>query len=114
MGRKRNGGDPEPVKIGHNSNLNDQEKVKLSGYISELERVNAQAEEISSERSEILKAAKGAGFDTKALRHVIKMRAMEKSKRDEFDNAVDAYRHAMGDFITTPLGASMQPQPAAH
>ena len=114
MGRKRNGGDPDPVKIGHNSNLRDDEKVKLSGYISELERVNDRAKEINSERSEILKAANQDGFDTKALRHVVKLRSMEKSKRDEFDNAVDAYRQAMGDFITTPLGAAMQPQAPAH
>lgn len=112
MGRPRKA-DAAP-SIGHNSNLTDEQKKKLSGIISEVERVNAEAKEISSERSEILKAAKEIGFDTKAIRHIVKLRAMEKNKRDEFDNAVDAYRHAMGDFITTPLGQAMQPQAAAH
>lgn len=110
---KKNGADDTP-KIGHNSNLTNDQKIKLSGFIAEIEHINAEAKQLSSDRSEILKAAKEDGFDTKALRHVIKLRAMEKSKRDDFDNSVDAYRHAMGDFITTPLGQAMQPGAAAN
>ena len=107
--------EPE-AKIGHNANLNSDEKIKLSGFISEIERLNAEAKVISGDRSEIYKAAKEDGFDTKALRHVIKLRSRERYERDEFENAVDAYCEAMGDFITTPLGQAMQPQDgtAAH
>lgn len=114
MGRRKNSGADEGAKIGHNSNLNSDEKIKLSGYISEIERVDAEVRELTSERGTIYKSAKEAGFDTKALKHVIKMRRMEKTKRDEFEAAVDAYQHAMGDFITTPLGqAGMPVQPQA-
>lgn len=35
---------------------------------------------------------------------------MARSKRDEFENAVDACRLALGDFVSTPLGQAMQPQ----
>jgi hypothetical protein len=46
---------------------------------------------------------------------VIQLRRMEKTKRDELDAAVDAYMHAMGDFVTTPLGQAAVPTGAeAH
>src|SRR5260370_32778402 len=98
------------AKIGHNSHLNEQEKVKLSGYVSEIERLDADMRESKSDRGNIFKAAKEQGFDTKALREVIRKRRMERSKRDELDAAVDAYMHALGDFVSTPLGQAMQPQ----
>lgn len=113
MGRRRNNSEAEnSVKIGHNSNLNQDEKVKLSGFISEIERLEADAREIASERGTIYKAAKEQGFDTKALKRVIQNRRMNKEKRDEFEAAVDAYHHALGDFVTTPLGAAAMPQQA--
>jgi uncharacterized protein (UPF0335 family) len=116
MGRRKNGGATDQgAKIGHNSNLNQDEKVKLSGFISEIERIDQQARDISSERGTLYKSAKEAGFDTKALKRVIQLRRMEKTKRDEHDAAVDAYMHAMGDFVTTPLGQAGIPAGAeAH
>jgi uncharacterized protein (UPF0335 family) len=113
MAHRQNNGPAKP-SIGHNSNLNDEQKKKLSGFIQEIEHANAEAKQISSDRSELYKAAEEDGFDTKAIRHVIKMRAMESGRRNDFESAVDAYRIALGDFITTPLGAAMQPQPDAH
>jgi uncharacterized protein (UPF0335 family) len=115
MGRRRKTEDgAAEAKIGHNSNISDEQKLKLGGFVSELERVDADVRELTSERGTIYKAAKEAGFDTKALKHVIKMRRMERSKRDEFESAVDAYRVALGDFVTTPLGQAMAPQSEAH
>lgn len=107
--RKRDNGAEDGAKIGHNSNLNADEKVKLSGYITEIERVDQQARDIASERGGIYKAAKDNGFDTKALKRVIQLRRMEQTKREALENAVDIYMHAMGDFATTDLGRAMAP-----
>jgi uncharacterized protein (UPF0335 family) len=114
MGRNRNGGQPEEAKLGHNSNLNENEKLKLSGIISEVERLNATIADYNSQKSEIFKAAKEQGFDTKAVKHLIALRKMESSKRNDFENALAAYQHAMGDFVSTPLGAAMAPSAEAH
>lgn len=92
------------ASVGHNSNLNADEKLKLSGFISEIERWEAQKREISTDISELYTSAKDAGFDTKAVRHTIKMRRMKADERASFETAYDAYMHAMGDFITTELG----------
>lgn len=113
MGRKRNGAD-EGAKIGHNSNLNDTEKGRLDGVIREVERLNDIIKNYGAQRSEVFKTAKEAGFDTKAIKHMIKMRAMDPGERDDFERALDAYTLAMGDFVTTPLGqAGMPQQPGA-
>lgn len=112
MGRK-NGATSDESKVGHNSNLRDDEKMKLSGVIREVERLNARIADYNSEKSEIFKAAKERGFDTKAIRHLIGLRKMEATKRTDFENALAAYSLAMGDFITTPLGQANAPRASA-
>lgn len=104
---KKNGS--EPASVGHNSNLNDDERVTLAGFVSEVERINTLVAGYNSEKSEIFKAAKEKGFDTKALRHLVALRKMEANKRTDFENALTAYQHAMGDYVTTPLGQAAQP-----
>lgn len=92
------------ASIGHNSNITSEQRTKLSGIISEIEHFEEQKREISQQVAEILKAAKEQGFDTKAIREVIKQRRMEKEAREAFLNAVDSYKHALGDLNETPLG----------
>src|SRR5258708_28999796 len=96
--------------IGHNSNITDEQKIKLRGYVEELEKIAEEAKELSERRSEIFKAAKEAFFDAKAIRHILKMRKLNKFDRDAFEAAVDAYNIALGDFVATPLGQAMQPK----
>ena len=100
----------EDVKIGHNSNLTEKETIKLGGYIREIERIEEKSREIASERGNIYKAAKEAGFDTKVLRHRVRMRRMNKVDREAFEAADAAYANALGDYATTPLGAAMAPK----
>jgi uncharacterized protein (UPF0335 family) len=114
MAKRQQNGSDEQARIGHNSNLNDDEKLRLSGIISEVERLNGLITDYNSEKSEIFKAAKEQGFDTKALRQLIALRKMESTQRNDFENALTAYQHALGDFISTPLGAAMSPQASAN
>lgn len=110
MGRNQNG-DAGP-KIGDNSNLNADEKLKLGGFISEIERVEAQKRELSADISAMYESAKDAGFNTKAMRHTIKMRRMDREERSAFENAYEAYTAALGDFATTDLGRASAPRHA--
>lgn len=112
---RKNGGDSENApKIGHNSNLTDTQKRKLGGAVEEIERIEADMASLAGDKSEIYKTLKEDGFDTKAIRHTIKMRKMEQSKRNEFEAAVEAYTLALGDFASTALGQAMKPQAGAH
>lgn len=111
MGRGKNGDGP---KIGDNSNLNADEKLKLGGFMSEIERLEAHKREISTDISEIYTSAKDAGFNVKAMRHAVKMRRMDSEERNAFENAYDAYTIALGDFVTTELGRAMAPRAEAN
>jgi uncharacterized protein (UPF0335 family) len=108
----RNGAGATGPKIGDNSNLNADEKLKLSGFMSEIERLEAQKRILAEDISEIYKGAKDAGFNTKAMRHNVKMRRMDREERSAFENACEAYTLAMGDFATTDLGRASAPQHA--
>lgn len=110
MPRRKKSAEPSNgASIGHNSNLTDEQKNKLAGFVSEIERVDAEVRELTSERGTIYKAAKEQGFDTKALKRVVANRRVEKTKREEFEAAVDAYERALGGLAGTPLGqAAMQ------
>jgi uncharacterized protein (UPF0335 family) len=97
------------AKIGDNANLRKDEKLKLSGIISEVERLNTIIADYNRQKSEIFKTAKENGFDNMAIKHIIKLRAMKPDIRDDFQNALDAYMLALQDFITTPLGQAGLP-----
>lgn len=109
MGRKQLDIEKDAPSIGHNSNLTADQRTKLSGIISEIERVDAEVRELTSERGSIYKSAKEQGFDTKAIKHVVKLRRMEATAREALESAVDAYKHALGMLADLPLGqAAMQ------
>ena len=45
---------------------------------------------------EVFAEAKGEGFDTKIMRKVIRLRKMDKVKRDEEEALIDLYLSAIG------------------
>lgn len=105
MGRKRQTDiEYDAPKIGHNSNLNADEQKKLSGYLAEIEKVEGEIKVLNTDRGELYKSLKESGFDTKAVKHIVKVRKMERAERETWENAVDAYMHALGMLGDTPLG----------
>lgn len=103
MRRKQNL-EVDAPKIGSNSNLSVEEKTKLASYIGEIERVEAEIKTANDERGELYASLKESGFDTKAVRHVVKVRKMDAYQRDAWENAIDTYMQALGMLADTPLG----------
>jgi uncharacterized protein (UPF0335 family) len=65
-----------------------------------IERIERVLEDIAAHRadlSEIYAEAKGEGFDTKILRKVIRLRAMDPTARSEETALIDLYMSAAGD-----------------
>lgn len=113
MGR-RNKKVVEP-KIGEGgAALTEDRKKQLHGYVTEIERWNAEKATIQADIGLIFNAAKDAGFDTKAMRAIIKTRKQSKAEREALEAVIDVYMVALGDFATTELGRAMAPQHAAH
>lgn len=101
---KRNKKEVEP-KIGQDgAALTDDRKKQLAGYVSEIERWEGEKATIQADISEIYKSATETGFDTKAIRAVVKERKKTKQQREAFDAVCDVYRLALGMLADTPLG----------
>ena len=102
--KKRNSEEIEPKIGADGAALPADRKKQLAGYISEIERWEAEKATIQADLGLIFVAAKDAGFDTKAMRVVIKDRKKSKTEIEAFDAVCDAYRFALGMLADLPLG----------
>ena len=69
---------------------------QLKAYIERIERLTEEKDRISADIREVFAEAKGNGFEVKAMRHVIKMRKLDSETRQELEQMVDLYAHALG------------------
>lgn len=76
------------TKIGDNS--------QLKSVVERIENVNEQIKGLTSDRSDIYKEASGNGLDSKALRTIVRMRAMKPDDLAAQEAILDTYKHALG------------------
>jgi uncharacterized protein (UPF0335 family) len=81
------------AEIGHNSTVNDGQ---LLAYFERVERLHEERKALSSDIAAVYGEAKANGFDVKAMREIVKLRGMDRDKRQEFEAIVDLYRSAVG------------------
>jgi len=68
----------------------------LRSFVERIERLEEEKATIAADQKEVYAEAKGAGFDTKALRKIISERKQNADDRAEFESILDLYRHALG------------------
>lgn len=68
---------------------------RLRSLIERIERLEEEKAAIASDIRDIFAEAKGAGFDTKAMRACIKLRKMRAADRDEQEYLIETYRKAL-------------------
>lgn len=71
-------------------------KDQLKSFIERIERLEEEKKSLSEDIKEVFSEADGAGFDTKALREIIKIRKMDADQRAEREAIVDLYMQAIG------------------
>lgn len=69
---------------------------RLLSIIERVEHLEEEKKGISDDIRDIFAEAKSAGFDSKAIRAVIKLRKMNVADRDEQEYLVEIYRKALG------------------
>ncbi|MEK9722570.1 MAG: DUF2312 domain-containing protein [Rhodospirillaceae bacterium] len=69
---------------------------RLRTIIERIERLEEEKKALSDDIREIYAEAKGAGFDVKVLRQVIRLRKMDSSDRNEMEAILDVYKRALG------------------
>lgn len=79
--------------VGHNSGF---AKDQLRSFIERVERLETEKAALSTDIREVYSEAKGAGFDTKTMRQVIRLRKLDTADRQEQQAILDLYMSALG------------------
>jgi uncharacterized protein (UPF0335 family) len=69
---------------------------RLRQYIERIERLEEERAGISDDIKDVYSEAKSAGFETKVMRQVIKLRKMDGQKRQEQEELLELYKAAIG------------------
>ena len=69
---------------------------KLAAFIERIERLEEEKRELGADIREIFAEAKGAGYDTKVRRQVLRLRKMTPADRAEAEYLRDEYKKLLG------------------
>jgi uncharacterized protein (UPF0335 family) len=69
---------------------------QLRAFIERIERLEEEKKTISDDIKEVFAEANGTGFDTKAMRSIIRLRKKDQAERQEEDTILDLYKAALG------------------
>lgn len=86
----------EEPAIGHNSQISKEARDRLKQYVDRIERLTEEKQGIADDIRDVKKEAKSAGFDTKALNDVLKMRKKESGEVINHTATVETYCRALG------------------
>jgi uncharacterized protein (UPF0335 family) len=78
--------------------LTSSSKEKLRQYVDRIERLEEEKTELMGQMKEVYAEAKALGFDTKALRQVIRLRKQDAKERAEAEMVLDLYLQALGEI----------------
>ena len=69
---------------------------RLKSFITRIERLEDEKKNLGADIREVYSEAKSAGYDTKIMRQVIKVRAMDKTDREDQESLLQVYLDAVG------------------
>ncbi|MBE6446142.1 MAG: DUF2312 domain-containing protein [Alphaproteobacteria bacterium] len=69
---------------------------QLNKFVERIERLEEERRELGADVREVYAEAKGAGFDVKVLRQIIRLRKMDPADRQETEFLRDEYKKLLG------------------
>ncbi len=81
-----------------NDNLTEAARDKLRLTVERIERLEEEKKEVAEQIKEVYGEAKALGYDTKALRAVIKLRKQDRDERAEQEAILEVYMDALGEL----------------
>jgi len=69
---------------------------QLRSYIERVERLEDEKAALAADIREIYSEAKGNGFDVKIMRQIIRLRKLDRDDRQEQEELLQLYQHAIG------------------
>lgn len=85
--------DAAPAEEGHNANATDD---RLRLLIERVERLEEEKKAITDDIKDVFAEAKGVGYDTRAMKEVIKLRKMSPDDYREWEAVREIYKSALG------------------
>ena len=76
--------------------MSEPHSEQLRLLIERIERLNEDKKGISDDIRDVYNETKAHGYDTKIVRAVIRLRAMESNERAEYQAILDTYMTALG------------------
>lgn len=77
--------------------IDEATREKLRQTVAKIERLEEEKKEVAEQIKEVYGEAKALGFDTKALRQVIRLRKIERAEREEQEMILETYLIALGE-----------------
>ena len=71
-------------------------KDQLKAFVERIERLEDEKKATSDDIRDVYAEAKGTGFDTRALRTIVRLRKLDTDERREQQEVLDTYLHALG------------------
>lgn len=69
---------------------------QLRAFIERVERLEEEKATIAEDIRDVYTEMKGTGFDTKAVRAIVKLRKKDKAEREEEESILELYMTALG------------------
>ena len=69
---------------------------QLRAFIERIERLEEEKQTIGDDIKEVYAELKGTGFDTKAVRTIIRLRKKDRAERKEEEAILDLYMSTLG------------------
>lgn len=78
-------------EVGHNSS---DEQLRL--LIERVERLEEEKKGVADDIKDVYSEAKAFGYDTKIMKQIVRLRAMDRDARREMETILDLYKKALG------------------
>ncbi|BBE73912.1 DUF2312 domain-containing protein [Oharaeibacter diazotrophicus] len=69
---------------------------ELKQFVERIERLEEEKKAIADDVRDVYAEAKGRGFDIKAIRAIVRLRAKEPHEREEEEAILELYKSALG------------------
>ena len=68
---------------------------RLRSFVERIERLEEEKRALAADIREVYSESKGAGFDVKVLRQLIRLRKMDKEDRNQMEEILSVYERAL-------------------
>ncbi len=69
---------------------------RLRSFIERIERLEEERKSLGADLRDVYSEAKSAGFDTKIMRQIVRIRKLDSADRQEQEELIDLYKQALG------------------